>query len=126
MNTSIGPPFGTEPHKENVKEALRNAVKSFYDAGGEINIGAKVPSLFEELGMEVVSIKPMNRTFRPHELGWYWPKTFLEVYLPKLVDQGYLTQEQMDLALDEWKELESTPGSFCHTPAMVEVIGQKR
>jgi len=75
--------------------------------------------------MEVIGIRPMNKLTTPEELTWQWPKTFLSIYLPKLVDQNYITEAEVEQALSDWESLEWTTGATCLCPQMIEVIAIK-
>ncbi len=116
----------TKPYRKNLFTATRQALESLGDLGGDINIGRRLPSLLPTLGLDVISTRPMTKQARSHEHGWNWPKSFLNIYLPKLVGMGRLSQEQVDLALKELLELEDVEGATIQTPLMIEVVGRKR
>lgn len=116
----------TEPYKENLYYGTRQALESLGDLGGDINIGRRLPSLLPQLGLDVISTRPMTKQARSHEHDWNWPKSFLNIYLPKLVAMGRMTQKQVDLALNELLELEDVDGATIQTPLMIEVVGRKR
>ena len=115
----------TEPYRENLYHATRQARESMSDHGGNLDIGRKIPGLFHELGLEVISTRHMTKQARSHEHDWNWPKSFFNTYLPKLVGMGKLTQKQVDIALSEFRELEDVPGATLQAPLMIEVIGRK-
>lgn len=115
----------TEPYRAHLYHATRQALESLGDLGGDVNIGRRLPSILSTLGVEVISTRPMTKQARAHEHEWNWPKSFLSIYLPKLVGMGRLTQEQVDLALEELRGLEEVPGATIQTPLMIEVVGRK-
>ena len=117
--------FQTEPTFPGLQKGIAAALQSFFDAPGEINIGRRLATIFADLGMEVISIRPMSKLATPDELTWQWPKTFLNIYLPKLVAQNYLTEEEVTQALTDWDNLEWMDGVTCLCPQMVEVIAVK-
>lgn len=116
----------TEPYRENLYHATRRARESMGDLGGDLDIGRKVPGLFQKLGLDVVSTRPMTKQARSHQHDWNWPKSFLNIYLPKLVAMGRLSEKQLNLALTELHELENISGATIQTPLMIEVVGKKR
>lgn len=116
---------GTEPRTDAIAHALKVIHESYDDAGGDINIGRKVPAILEHYGMKVDRIKPLERLARPGTMVWNWPKTFLHLYLPRMVEAGKLSDRLMKTALSDWERLEKLPGAFCQTPPMIEVIGTK-
>jgi SAM-dependent methyltransferase len=101
-------------------------VTSWRDSGGDPHVGARLPALMEEAGLEVAHVRPIVRGARPGSAVWQWPRTFFTNFLPVLVRGGYITREQADAFDARWAERERTPGAFFSTPPMVEVIGVKR
>lgn len=118
--------FQTTPEFPNLKEAIFQALSSFDNGIGEINIGKKVPELFESNGLSVYQTRPLSKLAKPHDLVWQWPKTFLQIYLPKVVEMGKLDAEIASKAMEEFSPLEATPGASLLAPAMIEVIGEKK
>ncbi len=117
--------FQCEPHLPALQQAISAAYKSFDDSSGNINIGRKLPDIFYDNGLEVIGVRPMSVIARPDELSWEWPRSFLEIYLPKLVPMGFLTKDVMEQALEELEDLGDMQGASILCPHMVEVIGIK-
>ena len=67
----------------------------------------------------------MAKMARPSDLAWNWPKSFYYIYFPKLVEMGYLTQEECDQALADHQSLEQNPNATLFCPMMIEVIAEK-
>ena len=116
----------TEPYREKLFTATRACLQSFEDQGGYIDIGRKLPSILAAKGMEIISTRPMTKQARSQELDWNWPKTFLEIYIPKLVESNHITKEHADQAIKELYELESIEGATLQTPLMIEIIARKK
>ncbi len=116
--------FQTEPKFDSIENALRQAFTSMNDAGGDMNIGRKLPALFNDLGLEVISVRPMNKFATPDALEWQWPKTYFETYFPRLVPD-YLSSEEVESALSDIENLEFIEGSSLMCPSMVEVVAAK-
>jgi SAM-dependent methyltransferase/uncharacterized damage-inducible protein DinB len=117
--------FQTEPYSDSIKVSLESILESFRLASGDINIGRHVPRIFEAIGLEVISTKPLSKIARSGDLTWQWPKTFLEIYLPRVVAMGLLKENEMQAALADWRKIEASPHGLCFTPQMIEVIGRK-
>ncbi len=115
----------TEPAIPALSKAIAAALKSYKDSEGEIDIGRTLPRLLEELGMRVVNVRPMAKLATPGDLTWQWPVSFYKSYFPRLVDIGYLTEEEVGEALEGLNELEATKGASLLCPMMVEVIAEK-
>ncbi len=115
----------TEPHLPGIAKGIEGALKSFKDQEGDIDIGRRLPQIFYDEGLEVISIRPMSKIASPNDLSWHWPKSFFHIYFPKLIDATYLTHEEVEAALSDFEELEFMNGSTIHCPQMVEVIAVK-
>lgn len=99
---------------------------SWKATGGDGHVGARVPAMMERAGLEVTHLETLVRTGRPGSAVWQWPRTFYTNFLPTLVANGLLTQEDADAFDARWAEREREPGAFFSSPPMVEVIGVKR
>lgn len=115
----------TEPRMEHLAKAISAAQLSMNDTGGNLDVGRAVPGILSDLGMNVLSIRPMAKIARPHELAWQWPKSFFKVYFPKLVPLGYLSDEEVSKAFSDLGELELIEGASLCCPLMFEVIAEK-
>ncbi|MFL5380903.1 MAG: methyltransferase domain-containing protein [Longimicrobiaceae bacterium] len=101
-------------------------VASWHAAGGDPDIGMRVPGLMRAAGLEVAHVEPRVRGGRPGSGVWEWPRTFFTNYLPTLVRGGFITQSDADAFDARWAERERDPAAFFSTPPQVTVIGVKR
>jgi len=115
----------TEPKLSVLTKAIVAALQSLRDQNGNIDVGRKLPIYFENAGFEIVSSRPMTKMATPKQFTWNWPKSFFNIYFPKLVDAGYLTDNEVKEALNALKDLEDMPGATIFTPTMREVIAKK-
>lgn len=118
--------FQTHPSFPNLDEAIFQALSSFDNGMGDVNIGNRVSEIFESSGLSIVSSRPLNKMAKPNDLVWQWPKTFLRIYLPKVVEMGKLDAKIAAKAMVEFDQLEKIPGATLLAPSMIEVIGEKR
>jgi len=115
----------TSPEFPHLKKAIKNALQTFYDSEGTVDIGKHLPTMFHALGMKVISQRPMNKLARPNKIDWQWPRTFFQIYFPKVAEAGYLTNNEVMKALEELEILATNPNATILTPQMVEVIAEK-
>lgn len=115
--------FQSEPNFKALSKAIKATFKSF-KKGGNINIGRQLPELFENAGLEVISIRPMNKLAIPDDNTWQWPRTFFQNYFPKL-SPHLLSKKEVDEALLDLEDLEDCIGASILCPSMVEVIAAK-
>lgn len=115
----------TEPEKKDLKQAIKMALKSFKDSDSEIDIGRHLPKMLTEIGMKITQLRPMLKIATSDNGIWQWPKTFFQSYFPRLVDQNYLTPEEVEQALLDLAALEQIPNATICTCLMVEIIAEK-
>jgi hypothetical protein len=99
--------------------------KSWRELGGDPQIGRRLPEMMRASGLRVERIRPLQRIARPHEPLWQWPATFFANFLPKLVERGLITAEDLRDFEREWRERTADPDAFFWTPSMVEVIARR-
>lgn len=116
----------TEPSLPHLTHAIKQCYKSFKEQEGDIDVGRHLPNMLADMGMKVTSTRPMAKLARPADVTWQWPKTFYHIYLPRLVETGYLTEEECQLALKDHGLLEQNPNSTLWCPVLIEVIAEKR
>jgi len=115
----------TEPNKPVLTKAINSALKSFKESEGEIDIGRELPRILSELGMKLLSTRPMAKLATPESFAWQWVKSFYRSYFPRLVALGYLTEAEVAEALKCMNDLEQITGTSICCPMMVEVIAEK-
>lgn len=106
--------------------AIAAVSRSWYDGGGDPNVGARLPRMMADAGLEVVSVTPVTRIARPGSALWQWPRRFFDNYLPGLVERGYLTRDEVDAFDAVWAARAADPAAYFASPPMVEVVGVKR
>ena len=100
-------------------------IESWQQRGGDTKAGLRLPGLMHKYGLIVEEIGPLQRVIRPSSPLWLWPSTFFRNFVPSLVKQGLLSeQEQRDFE-QEWAERSKDDTAFFWTPPMVEVIARK-
>lgn len=117
--------FQTEPYHPALDKGIKSILKSFKLQDGDIDVGRKLAEMFMNAGLEVISTRPMMKFAQPDEMNWYWPKTFLHIYMPKLIAMGYMTEDEVDEALEAFDELECSGTTTLFCPSMVEVVAVK-
>lgn len=115
----------TEPNKKTLSKGITMALKSFKDTDNEVDIGRHLPTLLPKMGMKIIGFRPLSKIATAKNGVWQWPKTFFQSYFPRLVEQNYLTPEEVTEALQELEELEKIDGATICTCLMVEVIAEK-
>jgi hypothetical protein len=79
----------------------------------------------ERLGMKVLHTRTIAKLARPTDLAWEWPKSFLNIYLPKIAERGYLAPGEPAAALAEFDALTAMPNAMILCPTVLEVVLEK-
>jgi ubiquinone/menaquinone biosynthesis C-methylase UbiE len=114
------------PESPAFQRAIAAVIRSWRDGGGDPHVGARLPRMMVDAGLDVVSITPLARIARPGDALWQWPRTFFDNYLPGLVQRGLLSQAEMEAFDADWAARAAHPASYVSTPPMVEVVAVKR
>jgi SAM-dependent methyltransferase len=99
---------------------------SWREGGGEPDVGAVLPSLLAGAGFDVSHVRPISRIARPGTALWQWPRSFFDNYLPLLVRNGYLTEDESAAFDALWEDRSRDPGAYFCTPPMVEIVAVRR
>ena len=99
---------------------------SFRARGGDADVGSRLPGMMEDCGLEVREINPLVRIARAGSPLWYWPEAFLNNYLPSMVENGFITQDERETCEREWLASAANAAAFFATPPVIEIISVKR
>jgi SAM-dependent methyltransferase len=100
--------------------------ESWRRTGGDLNVGERLPGLMAGSGCRVLDLVPLARFARPGTAWWKWPTGFFFGYVPRLVEDGLLTEAERQAFEAEWREREQDPGAFLSAPPMVGIIAEKQ
>lgn len=114
------------PENPAFQRGIQAVSASWRDGGGDPDVGARVPRMMVDAGLEVVSVTPLSRVARPADALWQWPRTFFDNFLPHLVQTGYLAEDERRAFDAVWAARAADPAAFLVTPPMVQVVGVKR
>ncbi|MGA0232224.1 MAG: methyltransferase domain-containing protein [Chitinophagia bacterium] len=117
--------FQAVPHRPALEKGIKSILRSFKEQEGDIDVGRDLSKIFYEAGLEIISTRPLTKYALPGDLNWYWPKTFLNIYMPKLEQAGYMTKSEIEDALDAFEGLEYHNDTVIFCPSMIEVIAVK-
>lgn len=117
----------TQPSKPTLSKVIREALGSMQPPEGKsfpnIDVGRFIPQWFSEMGASQIKTRKLTRLLQPTDAAWQWPKTFFQVYFPRLIGNR-ISQEECEQALLEFAELEKSGTSTIWTPLMVEIIAE--
>ena len=118
--------FSLAPDRPIMKKVVDAIFKSWMDQGGYPNQGRRLPEVLEKNGFKVLEIEPLARVCRPQDPLWAWPESFFQSFIPRLVENNYLTEVDQKDFFENWNQAKQSPGQFCVTPTVVNIIAEKR
>jgi ubiquinone/menaquinone biosynthesis C-methylase UbiE len=114
------------PRSAAMERVVQAVGESWRAQGGDPDVGTRLPGMLERHGMKVTELRALVRVARPGTMLWNWPRTFFSLFVPKLVENGFLSAAEQREWLADWDEHERTPGAFFQTPPMVEIIAERQ
>lgn len=114
--------FQIEPQLPSLKKAIAACYRSMKEQTGDIDVGRMIPAIATRLGMKIINTRTISKISGPNELAWHWPSSFLIIYLPKIVERGFLSLEEATIALTELNQLEQMPEARMLCPIVQEII----
>lgn len=113
------------PDSEIFTRIFSTIFKSFADAGGDLNVGGKLPGLMQDAGLEITHVRPIIEAARPGDAVWEWVRSFQKIYLPQLVEKGYLSAADLAENERDWQARAANPAGFFLSPPMLGVAARK-
>ncbi|MBI1224991.1 MAG: methyltransferase domain-containing protein [Bacteroidetes bacterium] len=118
--------FQSEPSLPQLKKGIAACYRSMKsEQPGDIDVGRKMPAIAEALGIKLLSNRSISKLARPSDLTWEWPYSFLKIYMPKLIERGLISAEEVAGALTELEALTAMPQAMILCPTVVEVVLEK-
>jgi len=113
------------PHLRSQERFREHVIKTWRESGGEPDGAAELPALLLENDFAVRSATPHIFCVRPNDYMWQWPKTFIEIYLPRLIEMGRIDQEFDDQVRANLGRAEKNANALMITPLVLEIIAEK-
>ena len=113
------------PDSKTMKTVVEAIFKSWKDQGGDPNRGKYLPAILENSGFRVKHLEPVAKFARPGDPLWYWPESFYNSFLPRLVRNNYLSAETSKEFFIEWEQAKTEKGSFFVAPTVINIIAEK-
>jgi len=114
--------FPRLPMQERFRE---HVIATWRESGGEPDGGARLPELLAENGFMIRSVRPHVFCLRPDDAMWQWPSTFIEIYLPRLMQMGRIDQKFANKVRADLASAEKNRNLFMLTPLVLELVAEK-
>ena len=107
-------------------ENFLKADGAFFAAqGGDANIGARLPALYEKAGLAVVDVTPTTKYARPGNAEWQWLTTYFLGVMPRLSALRPFTPAQAASLRRHWLAAAKKKTSLIISPTVLDVVGRK-
>jgi SAM-dependent methyltransferase len=116
----------TEPGLPLFPRVFRAIYDSFVDAGGSLEVAGRLPQLFDRAGLTATAVEPLCQIGRPGSPVWRWLSEFQDLYLPTLVEKGYLTATELEEYAASWQRQGRDANAILFAPPLLGVVGEKR
>jgi SAM-dependent methyltransferase len=114
--------FPRLPNQEHFRE---HVIATWRESGGEPDGAVALATLLPANGFAIRSARPHLFGVRPTDYMWQWPATFIETYLPRLIEMGRINQEFADQVREDLAKAEKNPNALMITPLVLEIIAEK-
>jgi len=102
-----------------------HVIATWRESGGEPDGGRELPALLSENSFRIRSTRPLIFCVRPTNYMWQWPVTFIEVYLPRLIEMGRIDRAFADKVRGDLAAAEKHPNALMITPLVAEIVAEK-
>ena len=85
----------------------------------------RLPELLADNGFVIRSARPHIFCLCPDDYMWQWPATFIEIYLPRLIQMGRIDLNFAARVRADLAGAERNRNSFMVTPLVLEIISEK-
>jgi len=114
------------PRCEAFSRVISAVGASWRSRGGDTDVMGKLPGMFQKHGFEVTSIDVVQRLARPGSTMWSWPNSFWQNYVPRLVENGFLTRDDETAFHAAWTRAANDHGAFVLLPPVFELIATRQ
>ena len=114
--------FPQLPMQERFRE---HVIATWRESGGEPDGAARLPELLSGHGFVIRSTRPHIFCLRPSDYMWQWPATFIETYLPRLMEMGRIDEAFASKVRADLASAQRNPNALMITPLVLEIIAEK-
>lgn len=100
-------------------------MSSWRTAGGDPDIGLRLPLVLHKAGFEIVHASPIVDVVSPDDFTWQWPEAFLRTNTSRLIELGGLGCDEAEAAITAFEAVKAMPIGRMITPIVLEIIARR-
>lgn len=113
------------PHDPAFRRGISAVEAAWTAAGGNPDLGTRLPALVEAEGLEIVSAELVTRYATPRDPLWRWPTSFFPQFMGQLAQEGFLEPHEADAFLGAFRRSEADPDGLFLAPPMLALVARK-
>ena len=107
-------------------DSFMQADRAFFASqGGDVNIGSKLPQLFNASGLRDIEVTPHLKFGRPGEPVWEWLSDYFLGVLKQYSQYKGFSIEHSRALRKSWRTAERDSESLLIAPTVLDVVGRK-
>lgn len=114
------------PARAPMQRFLAEVIANWRDAGGDPNVGQRLPQMCEQHGLSVEVARPLAFIIGPNDFMWEWPASFLESHVARLREMGRIDSNTAQEILGDFKAATADQTVRMLTPPVLELIATRR
>ena len=101
-------------------------LSAYRESETDPRIGHNILPVLRDNGFDVESVTPVVRFATPRDPLWAWPNSYFDSFLPRLVESGHMTADELDRITADWEHARTHPDAMFMSPPQVEIIAHRR
>lgn len=118
--------FALIPTPENWNDLIIADRDFFASQGGDVNIGRRLPALYQRAGLTMEGIEATVMTGHPGSPAWNWLTTYFMSVMRRYAQLPPFTPASAARLQRAWRRAEQRKASLLVAPAVVDLVGRKR
>ena len=114
-----------EPGDPAIDRLFQLMPEAYVLRGGDAWLATRLPRLYAELGLELMTVEPRCLAGAPGSPVFGWVESFFRQHAWTLVEDGLLSAEEHARSLDAWTAVQQVPGTVFFSPLVVAVAGRR-
>ena len=110
------------PRRAEFSRGIDGILEYWIGNGGSNDVMGDVPRLLREGGFQLGHFKATHRIACPDNPLWAWPDSFWPSIIPRVVEAGYLSEDEASAFFESWREASADPDAFIPLPPVFDAI----